>query len=181
MYTPACGRVQYIPGSRRDIFRSRTRGSARREDVTSVGTGVVEDVHTTEAGMDTFRANAEAMEGKVLTCEAGMDTFRADAKDINRVVTLTCEASTSDAATERQPEVPDGVAITPDEPMDQSGKRVVELFRDRLWIGRVLVKQTGASSRLIIGGVTERSEESTPPRVRQISYGWRQLLRKQAI
>jgi hypothetical protein len=61
--------------------------------VTSVGTGVVEDVHTTEARMETFRANVKDMEG---------------------VVALACEAKTSNAGTEREPEVPaDGVASTP--------------------------------------------------------------------
>jgi hypothetical protein len=60
--------------------------------------------------------------------------------------------------------VPDGVTSTPggdmDSAMDQSGKRVIEFFRDQLRIGRELAEQTGAP-QLIIGGGTERNEEST--------------------
>jgi hypothetical protein len=101
---------------------------------------VVEDVHTTEDRMD----NAMDMGGMTLICEAGMETFRADTKGMEGVVTLTCEAGNSDADTERRPEVPDGGMSTPgdmDQPMDQSGKRVIEFFRDQLRIGSWLSRR----------------------------------------
>ena len=65
----------------------------RGEDATSAETGVVEDVHTTKAGT--------------------METPQADVKDMEGLVSLTCEAGPSDAGTERRPKVPDGVTSTP--------------------------------------------------------------------
>jgi hypothetical protein len=135
------------------------------EDATSEGTGVVEYVHTTEAGMETFRANAKDMGGMTLTCEAGMETFRADAKDMEGLVTLTCEAGSSDAGTERRPEVPDGVTSTPGgdmgQSMDQSGKGVPKFLCDQLRVRKELVERTG-TPQLIIGGVPGSNEESAP-------------------
>jgi hypothetical protein len=138
MSKPACGRLQSIPGSGGDLFKEKGDiPTVWGQDVTSVGTGVVEDVHTTEAGMETFRADAKDMEG----------------------------VGNSDAGTERRPKVPDGVASTPGgdmgQSMDQSGKGVPKFLRDQLRVRKEVVKRTRTPQQ-IIGGVPGSNEESAP-------------------
>jgi hypothetical protein len=88
MCMPTCGRFWSIPGSNGDLFRSRVRG-----EIWTLPVRRQEDVHTTKAGR--------------------RETPQADAKDMEGLVTLTCEAGSSDAGMERRPEVPDGVTSTP--------------------------------------------------------------------
>jgi hypothetical protein len=127
-----------------------------KEDVTSEGTGVVEDVHTT-------KVRAELLE--------------ADAMDTREVVPQPCEVGNSDPDTVTQTVVSVRVASTLDGNMGQSmnlsDKRVIEFFRDQLRIRNELVEQTGAHQR-IIGDVTGSKESNALSR-QQPSELWMEI------